>query len=130
MGSNTRAGYAVRETGVAGAHDPFRARSITRRRSLPYQLIRRPRRLVYRRRAVERRVPRVDQRQLHVRRQQAQRLGNVADAQHAEEVRPLLVRRRRINDHHLLDRRLEQGRIGGKDAGLAATDESDLFLIG
>jgi hypothetical protein len=41
------------------------------------------------------------------------------------------VRLRRIDDDHFLDRRLEQGGVGGEDAGLASTDKLQvLFPLG
>jgi len=50
--------------------------------------------------------------------QQAQSLGNVQHAQHVQEIRAFLVRPGRVDNDHFLDRRLEEGGVGGEDAGL------------
>src|SRR5262245_56046241 len=56
------------------------------------------------------------------RRQQAQSLRDIEHTQDVEEDRPVPVRHRWIDDHNLLDRRLEQGSVGRKDAGRTPAD--------
>src|SRR5205823_3410200 len=72
--------------------------------------------------AIKRRVAGVDERQPHVRRQQPERLGDVEDAEHVEEVRAFLVRLRRADDDHFLDRGLEQHSVSTENASLSTTN--------
>src|SRR5580765_440464 len=91
--------------------------------SLPRQFVRNASQPIDFGSAVESSVLGVDQSERH-RRQKAQSIGDVEHAQDTKEVRPLHMGYRRIDDHHLLYRRLEQGGIGGHDAKLPSSDHA------
>src|SRR5262245_34156800 len=94
--------------------------------SLPLELVRRSRQAIDLRGTLESTIATHDSER--PRGQEAEGVGHVQDAQDAQEIRAVLVGPGRIDEDDFLDVRVEQGGIGGDDAGGAFADDAAIPL--